>query len=586
MELFKYIDVVRKWFWLIVLATALAAGSSLVASNMTTPIYRTTTTLMVSQITQNANPNSVDIYTSQQLAQTYVQLITLEPILTATANALGLQDWESLRGQISAIPVQGTQLIQVSVIDSSPQRAQAIANEVAHQLILQSPSNSGDKEEITFIQNQLPELENKIEKAREQVTQLDQVIASANSARAIQDAQSQQDNLNAQISQWQNTYADLMYSLNQSNINSISVVEPASLPYFPISPNTRMNVLIAAAIGLSLSIGGVLLLEYLDDTIRTPDEVHILLGMPILGVIGKISGDGYPEKLVTVLEPRSPISEAYRELRTNLRFSSLDIPLRTLIVTSAGPAEGKSLNAANLAVVLAQAGLSVILVDADLRKPAQHKIFGLNNDIGLTNWLIRNQGNDQAGWFSRDSDNVQVKVTTFENCLQFTKIAGLRLVASGPLPPNPAEVLGSERMHEFLVEAKNNADIVILDSPPCVTVTDPVVLIQWADGVLLVVDNQYTSRQASKRAKDNLSTVIGNRFMGIIFNRLKRISGSYYNYYSHYYSSYYRDEKPGNDNNNDHHKNGRKAPKSGLFSSMSSKASSSKDEIDDTDFDV
>jgi polysaccharide biosynthesis transport protein len=579
MELFKYFAIARKWFWLIFLATLLAAGSSFFVSKSQTPIYRTSTTLMVSQITQNSNPNSGDIYASQQLAQTYVQLITREPILSATANALGLgQDWESLKGQVSAIPIEGTQLLEVSVIDSSPQRAQAIANEVAHQLILQSPANTGDKDQIAFIQNQLPELENKIKKAREQVTQLDQVISSANSARAIQDAQNQQDMLNNQINQWQNTYAQLTYSLNQSSLNTINVVEPAPLPYAPISPNVNLNVLVAAAIGFSLSIGGVLLLEYLDDTIRSPDEARSLLELPILGIIGKISGLDYSEMLVAALEPRSPITEAYRELRTNLRFSTLDAQLRTLVITSAGPAEGKSINAANLAVVLAQAGISVLLVDADLRKPVQHKIFGVNNHTGLTNWLAGEEGGNMTGWVSRDAAEEDIQLVGFENCQQVTKIPGLRLVTSGPLPPNPAEVLGSERMRQFLIEATNFVDIVILDSPPCVTVTDSVVLSQWVDGVLLVIDNQFTSRQGAKRARENLGGAFGNRLLGIVFNRLKNTQGGYYNNYS--YSYYYSDDEKGH-NNGRHGKNGRKIAWKGLFNSSRSAVAATKDDTND-----
>src|SRR6185436_20007743 len=144
----------------------------------------------------------------------------------------------------------------------------------------------------------------------------------------------------------------------------------------------------ALAVGLTLSVGAVLLLEYLVDTIRSPAEVRTLLNAPILTAIGRIEGDNYPSKLIAEREPRSPLTEAYRALRTNLQFSSLDKPLKIVVATSAGPSEGKSLTAANLSVVLAQAGLSVILVDADLRRPVQHKIFGLKNTVGLTTWLV------------------------------------------------------------------------------------------------------------------------------------------------------------------------------------------------------
>src|SRR5690242_18391986 len=162
MELLQYINIVRKWIWLIILATTLAAGSSLIASMLAVPVYQTTTTLIVSQIINNPNPNSGDIFASQQLAQTYVQLATKEPILSAAVTALGLHlDWASLRNQVSAYPIAGTQLMAISVIDTNPLRAKAIADEIARQMILQSPTTpSADAQaRLDFIRTQLPILE-------------------------------------------------------------------------------------------------------------------------------------------------------------------------------------------------------------------------------------------------------------------------------------------------------------------------------------------------------------------------------------------------------------------------------------------
>src|SRR6185295_19498854 len=193
--------------------TALAAGSSLMASLLAVPVYRTTTTLIVSQIIENPNPNSGDIFASQQLAQTYVQLATKEPILNATVRALGLrQDWTSLRGQVSAFPIQGTQLMAVSVIDTVPARAKIIADELARQLILQSPTTPSSEQEqrLAFIQAQLPELERKIQQGNERVAELDQQISTATSARQIQDIQDQQNSLSKQINEWQSTYSNLL----------------------------------------------------------------------------------------------------------------------------------------------------------------------------------------------------------------------------------------------------------------------------------------------------------------------------------------------------------------------------------------
>lgn len=539
MELMQYFEVVRKWIWLLVLSVALAAGASLIASLLATPVYRTTTTLMVSQTISNPNPDSGDLYASQQLAQTYVQLITKEPILKATAEALGLkQSWESLKGQVSAVPLQGTQLIEISVIDTSTARAQAIANEIARQVILQSPTTpSTDRQErIAFIQSQLPELESRIKQAQKDVLAIGEQINIANSARQIQDLSQQQIILNNQITQWQTTYSQMLEALNQGTLNSLSVVEPASLPRTPISPNIRLNVLVAAFIGLVLALGGAFLLEYLDDSIRSPEEAQKLLDVPVLSVVSQIDNDN---KLIALHEPRSPITEAYRELRTNLQFSSLDRPLRTILVTSPSPSEGKSVSASNLSVVLAQAGLSVILIDADLRRPTIHKIFGLQNKTGLTGCLIENDppsyenSTDHIGV----TDNIQW--TNLDNYLQDGGVPGLRIITSGGLPPNPAEVLGSGRMQRFLQAVSHLSDVVIIDSPPCAAVTDAVVLSRSVDGVILILDAHKSARQAAKRAKTSIFGVGGN-LVGVVINRLARDRSGYY--YSRYYPAYYYDD--------------------------------------------
>ncbi len=553
MELLQYINTIRKWIWLIILATTLAAGSSLIASIVATPIYSTTTTLIVSQIISNPNPNSGDIFASQQLAQTYVALATKEPILSATSAALGFGPdyWRTLRGQVGAYAVQGTQLMAISVMDTSPIRAQAIADEIARQLILQSPTtpSAEQQERLNFVQAQLPELEQKIQNGNTRVADLDAQIAGATSARQIQDIQQQQSVLQTQINEWQSTYSQLLSSLQSGSLNYISVVEPADVPTVPVSPRVGLNVLLAVGIGLALSIGAVLLLEYLDDTIRSPAEVRALLNAPILAAIGKIDGDDYASKLIAEREPRSPLTEAYRALRTNLQFSSLDNPLKAIVVTSAGPAEGKSLTASNLAVVLSQAGMNVVLVDADLRRPVMHKVFGLKNNIGLTSWLVGQTvetavANVGGRWVESTGTG---KGGPLEPYLQTTTVPRLRVVTSGPLPPNPAEVLGSTRMHQFLEEITRIADIVIIDSPPCVTVTDAVVLSRWVDGVILVLDQKNTSRQGIQRARENLQAVDA-RILGTVINRLDASTGSGYYYGS--YSSYYYYHADGEDSGN------------------------------------
>ncbi|MGQ9787432.1 MAG: polysaccharide biosynthesis tyrosine autokinase [Anaerolineae bacterium] len=521
MTLRQYFTVVWKWLWLIVLAGAVAGGSAYVSSQSMPRIYQSTTTIMVGQkVIQSPNVTSQDIFISQQLAQTYVQMATRQPILQATIEALGLkEDWMALRERVNASLVQGTALVQISVLDTSPEWAVAIANEIARQMILQSPTAPEDAQRNkhrAFVERQIADLQAKIEAAQQQVADLEKQLGEAFSARQIQDLQGQINVLQNQISTWHGNYAQLLNFIEGGAPNYLTVIEPAQLPTEPVSPRTAMNVMLATSIGILLALGAAFLLEYLDDTIKLPDDLMAATGLTPLASITRMRGEGYENKLVTARHPRSSIAEAYRTLRTNIQFSTLDKPARTLLVTSPGSLEGKSVTSANLAVSMAQAGLKTVLVDADLRRPAQHKIFGLPNQQGLTNALL------QPGEPSPDGH------------LQATQIENLRILTSGPIPPNPSELLGSARMQALLQKLKEENDVVIFDSPPVLVVTDASVLATRVDGVVMVTDSGHTRRDMVVRAQDALRKV-GANLLGGVVNRLSARSGGYYQYYYYYY---------------------------------------------------
>ncbi|AEG15650.1 capsular exopolysaccharide family [Desulfofundulus kuznetsovii DSM 6115] len=225
--------------------------------------------------------------------------------------------------------------------------------------------------------------------------------------------------------------------------------------------------------------------------------------------------NGY--ELITHKHPRSPVAEAYRVLRTNLGFSGLDRPCRSILVTSAGPEDGKSTTAANLAVVLAQAGNKVILVDCDLRKPTQHRIFEVENHRGLTNCLLQNL------------DPAEVS----KNGL----VENLTLVTSGPIPPNPAELLGSGRVRALWPALLERFDYLIIDSPPVLAVTDAALLAAQVDGVILVIRAATTRVEIAQEARDQLLKA-NARIIGVVLNQVKMPARDY-----HYYYYYHRREK-------------------------------------------
>ncbi len=523
MELKHYLLALLKWWWLILVATLLAAGVSYWTTNRLPRLYLANTTMMVGRFTQAADPTANDFYTSQQLAQTYVQLARRQPILQATADSLGLpMTWSALAGQVNAWVLPQTQLMQISVADTDPERAAAIADEIAHQLILQSPTTSDREqaEQRDFVNQQINDLKTKIETAKRQIEALDKRLTLETSARSIQDLQTQIGAQQQNVMNWQANYANLLNFFKGNQTNYLTVVDTAVVPDAPFSPNIRYNVMLAALIGGLLAVVAAILLEFLDDTVKSSDDVQRLTKLPTLGMITRLPDAKTPtDTLVAVNTPRSMSAEAYRVLRTNVQFTSLGQAEPRLLVTSAAPAEGKTVTAANLAATMAQAGRSVILVDTDLRRPSIHKVFGIPNRMGVTNLLLD-------------------PTLSVESVLIETDVPDLRILPSGPLPPNPAELLASQVMQTRLAETQALADVVILDSPPVLVVADAAILGGSATEIILVVNAARTRSAAVKRAKDTLDQM-GLHTVGVVLNNLplRRGAGGYT--YGGYYGYYY-----------------------------------------------
>jgi protein-tyrosine kinase len=214
--------------------------------------------------------------------------------------------------------------------------------------------------------------------------------------------------------------------------------------------------------------------------------------------------------LITLTNPKSPISEQYRTIRTNIQFSIVDRPIRSILVTSAGPAEGKSTTSANLAVVFAQQGKKVLFIDADLRRSTMHYTFRLDNHVGLT--------------------NVLTKQVSLERAVQSTEQENLDVLTSGPIPPNPAELLGSRSMEELLEQAFTQYDLVLFDTPPVLAVTDAQILANLCDGIVLVVSSGKTEIEAAQKAKEALANAKG-KLLGVVLNNKKMKESQYYYYY-------------------------------------------------------
>ncbi len=516
MELRQYLNVFKKWLWLIVLVAAVAGGASYYATSQLPRLYQATAKVMVGESYQKLNPTPGDIATGSVLAETYIQLVKTSAVLRGVKEQLGLDaSVNELRNAVNASTIDRTQFLEVRATDTDPKRAALIANAVAEQLKLLGPASSNEtlQKQREFVSQQIQDLEDKIQKSETEIAQLEESLKTTTSVREAADKRSEIDRLRGQIAQYQQNYTQFINYLAPSSQNTLSILEPAEAPNQPFAPNLPLNVGLAIAIGIILATAVVFLIEYLDDTIKSKDDVTRVLNASTLGEIGLLKNRN--DKLIAAAEPRSANAEAYRMLRTNISFSSVDKPIRMILVTSASPSEGKSITAANLAVTMAQAGYRTTVVDCDLRKPTQHKVFGISNDVGLTNALL-----------------AHADLSSF---IRPTRVENLRVLTTGPLPPNPAELLGSRSMTDLLTMMQKESDVIVIDSPPVLAVADAAILSRISDGVILVVDSGKTKRESALRAKEALEQTAA-RLLGIVLNRMPSNSG-YYSYNSKYYSS-------------------------------------------------
>ncbi|MBI4338647.1 MAG: polysaccharide biosynthesis tyrosine autokinase [Chloroflexi bacterium] len=467
-----YLALVRRWWWVLVLGALVGSLAALFASRSMTPIYTASAKIFV-QPGRSYQPNAGDIQSTRALVEAYSALIKTRPVLEKVIERLHLPYTpETLAGLTSIVPSGSLIIISASVPD--PDLAATIADATSKVFI------------DDFQQQQLLEL------ARLQSSLQEYGIA---------------DN-------------SLIISAQATTLNTLRIVEQATPPFSPTSPDTRTNVLLGMFVGLALAGGLVFLLERLDDTVKSPDDMRELTGLATLGSVFRTPPDrgGIPVTL-TDEHQRSSLSESFKFLSASLDFATAGTKdFKTVMMTSSSPSEGKTTTAANLALALARQGKSVILVDTDLRKPQIHRIFGRSNGPGFT--------------------NVVLGTSTLEEVLAPTEVPNLRLVLSGPMPPDPTQVLRLPRVKEVLRDLAKECDIVIMDSPPVMVVADSMILASMVDGIVFVVDAHRTSRNAIAQGVEMLRQT-PTTLLGAVMNKVQTRGRGRYYYYYYYYTYYY-----------------------------------------------
>jgi len=592
MELRQYLQIARRWAWLLILGLVVGAAAGYLFSSFQSPVYQSVTRVLVLRPSRSTVSSADLAYLNdQQLTQTYLQLLTTQPVLDSASTDLG---YVISAQQVSVQQIGSTQVIRLAVEDEDAVRAAAIANQLVQSLISQNEQLQAgryteaeanlekqilqvqeqinalqlqvNQVSVQTVQEQLEELKKQIDPLQSEVTELNILIAilsvgqtTAEKKTQLAEAQSRLDEIEPLLTLYQQIYSDLIVlgkpSSNLANDDSarlaqlqstlelykqvyinlltsleslrlarventpnIVQIENATLPSAPIRPQPINTTLLAAAVGLMLAAGIVFLVEYLDDTLKTMEDVERILQLPVIGFIAEIEHQKETDGGVYVSrQPRSPVSEAFRLLRTNLEFASVDRPIRRLLLTSTSPNEGKTTVAVNLAAIVAQSGRKVTLLDADLRRPRVHHFLGLPNTLGLSD-LFR--GLATFGTVTR----------------RLEELGNVLVVTSGGLPPNPTELLASAKMEQILQEADEGSDLVVIDSPPSI-VADVQVLSAKVDGVLIIIHPGHTQSNSALAMVEQLRRA-NAPILGVVLNRIPRGRADYYGGY-HHYSPYY-----------------------------------------------
>jgi non-specific protein-tyrosine kinase len=511
MELQSILRIIWKRLWLIVLGTLLISILVFVASKNMQPVYQAKVTMMVNQSTNSPFPDYTFILAGQDLALTYSELLKIRPLLEIVIANLGLDlsPDDLTEDMLSTNLVPETELLELIIEDTDALRASNIANEIAFTFISLHNTEKQLQNIVALeydVTAQMAHLKGLVEYNQSVVDQ-----TRISSGLLTEEASLLQTTLSSQ----QLAYASLLGTylsirLTQAQLLDVTVVEPAIPPTEPVRPNVFIYTFMGAFVGLVFSTGLAFLVEYLNRSFETSEDVSQVLPLPTLGTIPRLHGAERSSKLITSTALFSLVSESYRTLRTNIRFASVDEPVTTLLITSAEPGAGKTTVAANLGVVCAQAGLQVVLIDTDLRRPSLHRSFDLGNRTGLTDLLVGD-------------------VQDVRECMLRTEIDNLHLITAGPIPPNPSELLGSKMMEAVLAKIKRSADLVILDTPPTLAVTDAAVLASKVDGVILLIEARQTSHQAARRAWENLQRV-GSTILGTVLTKAKLERKAYYYY--------------------------------------------------------
>lgn len=455
MEFTQYLKFIQRWLWLMLMLSLGFAMIAALADLGKTQLYASKITILVRQAgtVERGTPNYQDLVTSERRAVTYSLLLTKRSVMAGVIANLNLSmDPGTLASHIETEFLKNTELIEVTVKDTDPDRAALIANEI--------------------------------------------------------------------VKVFNTEEADLLANPYAAALPSLHAVEPARRGS-PVPPDTLRNMILAAVVGVMLSIGAGIIAEHFDDRIRNDEQLQQALGIPPIATIGRLGGFTPASRLVTMTKATSAVAETYRMFRAYIDMAADEHPIRSLVVVSPHHGEGKSTTAANLAAAVAQTSCRVVLIDANLRQPTLHSIFKVENGPGLADLLVQPQeGADQArmvGASNAKNLPTQPEGSSVTNYLVQTSVPNLRLMTCGTHSPNPTNLLGSPRLTSVINALKDHADLVVIDTPELLGVVDASLLVKIADTALLIARSGSTRASALRQAYLHLERA-QTPILGVVLN--------------------------------------------------------------------
>jgi polysaccharide biosynthesis transport protein len=523
-EFRDYLTLFKRQFVLILAVVVLGGAAAAAYSFRRTPLYESTTSVLVRAITTNAFDPGQRV--DQQLNMfNQRQLALSEPVAAVAAKQLGTTATpQQLINHVSADVPANSQIVRIHYRDTVPLSAQRGADAFAKAYLA-----FREAEARTQANSSKTALQKDIDRVQREITKAEAIVASASTPEAVRAAQARITSLNNRLQ----PLVVQVQGFQSLDFTPGTIISAADLPRNPVSPKHRLDVGIGLLVGLFVGVVLGFVRDRTDDRLRGREDLAERLERPVLATIpplprwmrrGRVRWRRrHRTSLVTLDQPNSPAAESYRTLRTRMARLASQLDINSVMVVSAGVGEGKSTTAANLAVVLAETGKDVLLVSADLRRPRVHQFFGLPNKSGLSNVLA-----DGTAPAKRQG----VVVTPAQKASELWSVApNLWVILSGPLPSHPSALMDSDAMRQFLKEQRDLFDFIVLDCPPALVVADALALAPLADAVLVVADAKESDREAVSRLREELEQV-GGKIVGAVLNRSKQATKSSYYYES------------------------------------------------------